>query len=90
LIRLQLAQDIEAKWKTYTGIFDESERLLTNKILSYLRNDPLPMIDLQKINLEKDLVAFIDYYNRLGDHRLDKVFPKIFVEWIDLLRQNNI
>jgi organic radical activating enzyme len=85
-IRLQLAEDIEIKWKSHQSIFDESEQLLINKILSYLRNDPAPLVEIQIKDLEKDLIKFVDYYDRIGSHCLDNTFPSVFVDWIDNLR----
>jgi organic radical activating enzyme len=89
-IRLHLANSIEEKCLQHDGIFLDSENLLINKILSYLKNDPLPQISIERRDLEKDLVTFIDYYDQIGTRRLATTFPQMFVEWIDTLRQNNI
>ena len=89
-IRLHLANSIEEKCLQHTRIFGDSENLLINKILSYLKNDPLPQINIERRDLEKDLVSFIDYYDQIGSHQLATTFPQMFVEWIDMLRQNNI
>ena len=71
-------------------IFGEAEQVLVNKILSYLRNDPAPLTNINKEDLEKDLVSFIDYYDQIGTHKLDKTFPDVFTNWVAILRQNTI
>lgn len=89
-IRLQLANDIELRWNIHRQLFGDSENLLINKILSYLRNDPLPLVNIDHNDLEKDLVKFIDYYDQIGNRRLDEIFPWMFTEWVDRLRQHSV
>ena len=89
-IRLHLANSIKERWLQHHQTFGDSENLLINKILSYLQNDPVPLVNLDRTDLEKDLVTFIDYYDQIGKHQLKTTFPKMFVEWIDLLRQHTV
>ena len=88
-IRLDLANNIQSTFNRHL-IFGEAEQVLVNKILSYLRNDPAPLTNINKEDLEKDLVSFIDYYEQIGTHKLDKTFPDVFTNWVAILRQNTI
>ena len=86
-LRYNLAQDIEATWKRNHDVFDETEVLYINKILSYLRSEPQRLVGLDTDDLLSDLISFVDYYDEFGQHQLNDVFPAEFSDWIKLTSQ---
>jgi hypothetical protein len=62
------------------------EKILANKTVSYLINDPEPMHKFDKHQLEVDFVSFLMYYNQTSKLQYQDVYPKEFLEWIQTIK----
>ncbi len=87
-IKLHLHDQIYQTWQCLAAEFDETQTSFIVKVLSYLKNDPKPLIEIDRCNLVGDLLKFIDWYQQSTLLKLDQVFPKVFVDWIQTLRTN--
>lgn len=81
-MRLEIYKNIDFILNKNFKIFDETEIVYINKILSYLQNDPQRMTDAKTSDLLIDLVSFIDYYDSFGGKKSFEVFPQEFLFWV--------
>ena len=62
-----------------------AEKVLANKTVSYLVNNPEPMHKFEQRQLELDFVTFLVYYNQTSKLQYQDVYPKEFLEWIETI-----
>jgi len=85
-LKNSLYEDINWVYQNNIECFDERAAVYTNKILSYLKNNPKSLVDLNTQDLHADLLKFIDYYDQFDSKRLVNVFPEPFLNWIKSLQ----
>ena len=84
-IKMSLATKLH-NWKDKNFIhLSENEQHYFNKVLSYLSNDPKPLVKLSPKALQKDLSSFIKYYDKYSKKSYKEIYPESFVHWIGSL-----
>ena len=66
-------------------VLSSREQAYLNKVITYLKSDPKPMKDLERKDLEQDLIKFIDWYDPIGKYK--EIFPGAFVDWLESIRE---
>lgn len=61
------------------------EQTFVDKIITYLKFRPEPLLDIDQGKLKLDLKQFLVYYNNNSVHDYKDVYPQEFVDWIDSL-----
>jgi hypothetical protein len=83
-IRHTLADDISS-WldKNQLHLF-ERDRELLKKIILYLRSEPVLFDTIHHEDLKQDLIKFIKHYDETSNHKFKDIYPKEFINWLDL------
>lgn len=83
-IRTEMADKI-SNWLTEKKeyIFDRDIELI-QKVIIYLRNEPTLFDEIPQQALKTDLIKFIKHYDETSKHKFVDVYPKEFINWLDL------
>jgi len=82
-LRAQLADKIQKVLNAGSDCFDDIEQSYINKIITYLRNEPVQMQQFDPAVLRRDLRLFLARYDSFDHLQYSKVLPSSFVSWLD-------
>lgn len=84
-IKHTLGSDIQ-DWlnKNYKWLLPDEE-IFVNKIIGYLKNNPLPMHNFDQQVLEVDFLKFLQYYNHSSKLKYQDIYPTVFLDWINAI-----